>query len=119
MKVTINVTPEHIDRGERGNTAGCAIALACKDGLNILNCAIGSSSYSLNGAIGGHRVDDVWVDPGVGNFISDFDHGQWWDVRPFSFDMYVPEWAVKPPPVVAAAEQLLIEHKPELELVAA
>jgi hypothetical protein len=81
-RVTVQVTQEHIDKGERHICARCPAALAMSDaGLEA-----GVYSDFLYLADSGESVAMPWD---VARFIKKFDLG--WPVEPFTFDIDIPE----------------------------
>lgn len=96
--ITINVTQEHIDRGERGDQSGCMVALAAREALPI--CGIVKvCSYVI--ALEHVADQSMYCYEGfpiqVVEQIFNFDMG--WPVAPFSFEQTVPDWAVAEEPV--------------------
>ena len=86
---TINVTAEHIERGEPENSEHCPVALAIMDALPQAGVpCVGSSEVTFRAA------DDRWVDVGlpdeVSVFIETFDDGTD-NVGPFTFELDYPE----------------------------
>ena len=80
----VNVTQEHIDKGERYSTSACPIARALKDVLPADSCAV-----NVRAAVavwfqnsGYYRA---WLPHSAQDFVVEFDSGQ--DVEPFSFEL--------------------------------
>jgi hypothetical protein len=85
---TINVTAEHIARGEPENCERCPVALAIMDALPGAGVPeVGPSQVTFRVA------DDKWADidlpQAAGDFIETFDGGTA-DVEPFTFDLDYP-----------------------------
>ena len=103
--LTINVTQEHIDKGKCNHPGRCGIALAIRD---IFPNAIILEEWTIFTPDEITDQQGMWFVPEiqlevtkgngiinpleVQNFVKKFDNNK--DVKPTSFDMYIPEGAI-------------------------
>ena len=80
----VNVTQEHINKGERHSTSACPIAWALKDVLPADSCAV---NVRASVAVWFRNSDyyRAWLPRSAQDFVVEFDNGQ--DVSPFSFEL--------------------------------
>jgi hypothetical protein len=91
VKIEVNVTQEHIDKGEQAMCQLCPVALAIKDVNDVTYVKIGSSIFNVlfKGDYALRPNGKMPVE--VGNRILDFDQGH--GMQPFSFTLEVPDAA--------------------------
>lgn len=82
MKITVNVTQEHIDKGRAGNCILCPVAMALVN-AGCDNVAVTYSRAHFN--YQGPHPKRMWLSTQTIQFISDFDVNR--PVSPFSFDL--------------------------------
>ena len=89
MKVVVDVTQEHIDKGEANSPCDCPIALALRDAGIVSpsvydKIGLGTTNADLTSAMA-----DDWIEcPSiVSKFVSDFDEYRY--VEPFTFQLEV------------------------------
>lgn len=87
MKVTVDVTRNHIQRGTRSNCGYCPIALAIKEIIK------GPYDFSVRAASICFTKRSYQLPESAQNFICDFDAG--WKVIPFSFELDIGEEYLK------------------------
>ena len=83
-KIRVNVTQRDIERGEKGSTRGCPVALALHRHKGLEDASVARSGVS---------VGDWWTSPPscVQEFVERLDRFGPEAVAPFSFDLEVPE----------------------------
>lgn len=80
MKITIDVTQEHIDYGEAGNSESCPIALMLKE-QGYKDVSVGDECmFQYEGIEWWAPLPNIAI-----NFIKEFDDGN--KVEPFSFEI--------------------------------
>ena len=89
MQIFVDVTQDHIDKGEPNSPCDCPVALALRD-AGVINPSVYDKIglNTLNADLTSAMADD-WVDTPsvVGKFVSDFDEHL--DVEPFTFQLVV------------------------------
>lgn len=104
MKVTINVTQEDIEEGQRGDCRSCPIALAINKCLkNMYFCEIDGSVFAdiyrvSNNRFVPQRMETYIINlkdyiKQVKSFIKDFDEST--PVSPFTFTVDIPDELLK------------------------
>ena len=92
--IKVDLEQKHIDHGTACNSGSCPAALAITEALPGVHAVKVESwtiyLYRTSGHTFGMAVD---TPDSVTNFIKDFDRGR--PVKPFSFNLDVPDWAVK------------------------
>ena len=84
MKVTVNVTREHLANGQRNNNTRCAVALALKDaGVKFGWCG----SFGIYPALHDYTAIAKWT-ADITEQIRRFDDGEM--LEPFCFELEVP-----------------------------
>ena len=92
--ININLEQRHIDRGVAFSQSECPAALAITEALpGVRGCCVGAWRIWLYRASDDYRGECVGSPRAITNFIRDFDAGR--DVEPFTFELEVPEWAVR------------------------
>ncbi len=97
MRVTVNVTQEHIDNGEKGSGTACPIALCLAD-LGITDLYVGQFGlYERHNLSDGSTLlgERYKVPLDVSMFVGMFDNGI--DVKPISFEVYLSEHLISTP----------------------
>lgn len=76
----VNITQEHIDRGQKGRAHRCPMALAVRDQLNLSTEQVAVTQYTL-------YIDckSYILPPTASNFVRAFDAGR--EVSPFTFEV--------------------------------
>ena len=85
--MTISVTQEDIDKGERGFCCWCPVALAIRRTLGDAP-ARSVEVHSSYVKVGGREIE--LADP-ASDFIFAYDRRIWSRVRPFEFELTLPE----------------------------
>lgn len=81
----VNVTQEHIDKGERYNTGGCPIAWALRDALPEGCCGINVHVRVAVWFDDAQVYHQAWLPRPAQDFVVEFDNG--YDISPFSFEL--------------------------------
>lgn len=76
----INITQEHINRGQKCRAHRCPMALAVQDQLNLSPGLVAVTQYTL-------YIDckALTLPPAASNFVKSFDAGR--EVSPFTFEV--------------------------------
>jgi hypothetical protein len=82
MKVRVEVTKNHIQRGRKGNVNYCPIALALKEQLGLRQVRVGGIHITFGPQFGGLSVR---LPRQAAKFITAFDEKE--PVKPFSFTL--------------------------------
>ena len=94
--IDVNLKQEHIDRGVANDAALNPASLAIQDALPGVKGGVEArkmSTWLFRSRLDLPRGVPLDTPASVRNFIRDFDAGR--DVEPFTFELEVPEWAVR------------------------